>query len=145
MSMSVGGEGNGDDDRRMREINMTPLIDVMLVLLIMFVITIPIQTHATKLDLPPPVPSDNPNVQPDFNEVTIDFLNTVYWNDQAVSLSQLFEYLKAVGSIQPEEAQPELRLRPDALAKYDIVDRVMALAQQAGIKKMGFVGNEAYA
>ncbi|MFA7440618.1 MAG: biopolymer transporter ExbD [Sphingomonadaceae bacterium] len=127
----------------MGEINLTPLIDVLLVLLILFIITIPIQTHATKLDLPPPsnLPSD---IQPDFNEVTVDFLNTVYWNDQEVTLDQLNGYLRQIGAIRPVEAQPELRLKPDALSRYEIVNRVMALAQQAGIQKMGFVGNEAY-
>jgi len=132
-----------DQAQPMGEINLTPLIDVLLVLLILFIITIPIQTHATKLDLPPPsnLPSD---IQPDFNEVTVDFLNTVYWNDQEVTLDQLNGYLRQIGAIRPVEAQPELRLKPDALSRYEIVNRVMALAQQAGIQKMGFVGNEAY-
>lgn len=132
-----------DESQPMGEINLTPLIDVLLVLLILFIITIPIQTHATKLDLPPPsnLPSD---IQPDFNQVTVDFLNTVYWNDQEVTLDQLNGYLRQIGAIQPAESQPELRLKPDALARYEIVNRVMALAQQAGIQKMGFVGNEAY-
>lgn len=139
MSMSMPS----DDDKPMGDMNTTPLIDVMLVLLIMFIITIPIQTHAVKLDLPPP--SDMPsNIQPDFNQVDIDFLNTVYWNDQEVTLEQLNGYLRQVGAIQPVESQPELRLRPDQLARYEIVNRVMAIAQQAGIQKMGFVGNEAY-
>ncbi|MCG2841329.1 biopolymer transporter ExbD [Sandaracinobacter sp. RS1-74] len=141
--MSVGAAGG--EDKPMGEMNTTPLIDVMLVLLIMFIITIPIQTHATKLDLPPPTPSNNPNIKPDFNQINIDFLNTIYWNDEEVTLEQLDTYLKQVGAIQPAESQPELRLKPDQMARYEIVNRVMAIAQQAGIKKMGFVGNEAYA
>jgi biopolymer transport protein ExbD len=124
--------------------NVVPLIDVLLVLIIMFIITIPIQTHATKLDLPPPTNLPN-DIKPDFNQINIDFLNTVYWNDQEVTLEQLDGYLRQVGAMQPAESQPELRLKPDQLAKYEIVNRVMAMAQQAGIKKMGFVGNEAYA
>ena len=143
MGMSVGS--GGGEDKPMGEMNTTPLIDVMLVLLIMFIITIPIQTHATKLDLPPPNPNTPQDIKPDFNQINIDFLNTIYWNDQEVTLAQLDGYLKQVGAMQPAEAQPELRLKPDQLAKYDIVNRVMALAQQAGIKKMGFAGNEAYA
>lgn len=143
MGMSVGAAGG--EDKPMGEMNTTPLIDVMLVLLIMFIITIPIQTHATKLDLPPPTPSNNPNIKPDFNQINIDFLNTIYWNDEEVTLEQLDTYLKQVGAIQPAESQPELRLKPDQMARYEIVNRVMAIAQQAGIKKMGFVGNEAYA
>jgi len=141
MAMSMG---SGDEGSPMGEMNTTPLIDVMLVLLIMFIITIPVQTHAVKLDLPPPTNLPN-NIKPDFNQVNIDFLNTIYWNDQEVSLEQLSVYMKQVGAIQPAEAQPELRLRPDQLARYEVVNQVMALAQQAGISKMGFVGNEAYA
>jgi biopolymer transport protein ExbD len=141
MAMSMGGAGEGEP---MGEMNTTPLIDVMLVLLIMFIITIPVQTHAVKLDLPPPTNLPN-NIKPDFNQVNIDFLNTIYWNDQEVTLDQLEVYLRQVGAIQPAEAQPELRLKPDQLARYETVNRVMALAQQAGIQKMGFVGNEAYA
>ena len=136
--------GGKDDGEPMMEMNTTPLIDVMLVLLIMFIITIPIQTHATKLDLPPP--SQVPiNIKPDFNQINIDFLNTIYWNDQEVSMEQLKTYLTQVGQMQPAENQPELRLKPDQLARYEVVNKVMAMAQQAGISKMGFVGNEAYA
>ncbi len=136
-------EMKGSDEPK-RDMNVVPLIDVLLVLIIMFIITIPIQTHAVKLDLPPPtnLPTD---IKPDFNQINIDFLNTIYWNDQEVSLEQLEIYLRQVGAIQPAESQPELRLRPDQLARYEVVNRVMALAQQAGIRKMGFVGNEAYA
>ena len=139
MSMSVGG--GGDEGAPMMDINTTPLIDVMLVLLIMFIITIPIQTHAVKLDVPPPNPNPQ-DVKPDFNQVNIDFLGAIYWNNKEVTLPQLIGYFKQT-KLLPKE--PELRLKPDALAKYDIVDRVMAAAQQAGVTKMGFVGNEAYA
>ena len=141
MAMSMGS----DDGEPMVEMNTTPLIDVMLVLLIMFIITIPIQTHATKLDLPPPTPNAPQDIKPDFNQINIDFLNTIYWNDQEVTMEQLNTYLTQVGQMQPAESQPELRLKPDQLAKYETVNRVMAMAQQAGIQKMGFVGNEAYA
>ena len=141
MAMSAGS----DDGEPMMEMNTTPLIDVMLVLLIMFIITIPVQTHATKLDLPPPTPNNTEDIKPDFNQINIDFLGVIYWNDQEVTLQQLDGYLRQVGAMQPAESQPELRLKPDQLAKYEVVNRVMAMAQQAGIKKMGFVGNEAYA
>ena len=141
MGMSVGS--GGGEDKPMGDMNTTPLIDVMLVLLIMFIITIPIQTHATKLDLPPPTNLPN-DIKPDFNQVNIDFLNTIYWNDQEVTLDQLSVYLKQIGQL-PKEQQPELRLKPDQLARYEVVNKVMAAAQQAGVSKMGFVGNEAYA
>jgi biopolymer transport protein ExbD len=121
--------------------NTTPLIDVMLVLLIMFIITIPIQTHAVKLDLPPPNNAPS-NVDPVFNQVDIDFLNNVYWNKQEVDMATLKGYMQQAADMPTE---PELRLRPEALARYEVVDQVMAMAQQAGITKMGFVGNEAYA
>ena len=137
MAMSTGGGNEGDP---MMDINTTPLIDVMLVLLIMFIITIPIQTHAVKLDLPPPAPPSD--VKPDFNQVNIDFLGAIYWNNQEVTMPQLIANFREAVS---RPVEPELRLKPDALAKYDVVDRVMAAAQQAGVKKMGFVGNEAYA
>jgi biopolymer transport protein ExbD len=136
--MSVGSKA---DDAPLGEMNTTPLIDVMLVLLIMFIITIPIQTHAVKLDLPPPNNAPT-NVDPVFNQVDIDFLNNVYWNKQEVDLQTLKGYMEQAASMPTE---PELRLRPEALARYELVDQVMALAQQAGITKMGFVGNEAYA
>ncbi|WP_313670543.1 biopolymer transporter ExbD [Sandarakinorhabdus sp.] len=139
MAMSVGKEGG--DDNPMVEMNTTPLIDVMLVLLIMFIITIPVQTHAVKLDLPPPNPNPS-NVDPVFNQIDIDFLGNMYWNKTEVDMATLKGYLKQASAL-PE--QPELRMRPEAEAKYVIVDQVMAAAQQAGIVKMGFVGNEAYA
>lgn len=140
MAISMGSAGEGEP---MGEMNTTPLIDVMLVLLIMFIITIPIQTHAVKLDLPPPNPNPT-NIEPTFNQVNIDFLNTIYWNDQEVTLDQLRSYMEQVGRM-PAEEQPELRLRPDALSRYEVVNQVMAIAQMSGVKKMGFVGNEAYA
>jgi len=137
MAMSSGGS-EGDP---MMDINTTPLIDVMLVLLIMFIITIPIQTHAVKLDLPPPNPNPS-QVKPDFNQINIDFLNAIYWNGKEVNLPTLKGYMAEAARKVPE---PELRLKPDALAHYDAVDNVMAAAQKAGITKMGFVGNEQYA
>ena len=127
----------------MMDINTTPLIDVMLVLLIMFIITIPIQTHAVKLDLPINDPNARPpEVLPTVNLLEIDFLNDIYWNKQKVTIPTLRYYLRTSAETVPE---PELHLKPDALARYEAVDQVMAVAQQAGVTKMGFVGNEVYA
>jgi biopolymer transport protein ExbD len=138
MSISLGGAAEGEP---IPDMNTTPLIDVMLVLLIMFIITIPVQTHAVKLDLP--VNANTPtNVDPVFNQVDIDFLSNIYWNKQEVDLPTLRGYMRQAAALP---TQPELRLRPEGLAKYEVVDKVMAAAQQAGITKMGFVGNEAYA
>jgi len=142
MAMQVGG-ADGAGGGEMVDINTTPLIDVMLVLLIMFIITIPIQTHAVKLDLP--TNQANPpqsNVDPVINRLEIDFLNDIYWNKQKVDLPTLRTYLNSAAGMNPE---PELHLKPDALARYEVVNAVMAEAQKAGITKMGFVGNEAYA
>ncbi|OYU15233.1 MAG: biopolymer transporter ExbD [Alphaproteobacteria bacterium PA4] len=139
MAISMGG--GGGSDAPMNDMNTTPLIDVMLVLLIMFIITIPPQTHAVKLDLPPPNPNPS-NVDPVFNQVDIDFLSNIYWNKTEVDLPTLRSYMRQAAEMP---TQPELRLRPEGLAKYEVVDKVMAEAQQAGLTKMGFVGNEAYA
>ncbi len=140
MAMNVGGGSEGGE---MVDINTTPLIDVMLVLLIMFIITIPIQTHAVKLDLPSNQNQpQNSQVDPVINRVSVDFLNTVYWNDQEVDMGTLRSYLNDAASMNP---QPEIHLKPDALARYDVVNNIMAQAQLAGVTKIGFVGNEAYA
>ena len=140
MAMNVGGGSEGGE---MVDINTTPLIDVMLVLLIMFIITIPIQTHAVKLDLPSNQNHpQNSQVDPVINRVSVDFLNTVYWNDQEVDMGTLRSYLNDAAGMNP---QPEIHLKPDALARYDVVNNIMAQAQLAGVTKIGFVGNEAYA
>jgi biopolymer transport protein ExbD len=127
----------------MMDINTTPLIDVMLVLLIMFIITIPIQTHAVKLDLPvdqtnqPPPPID-----PVKNKVTIDPAGTIYWNGSPVNQTTLRQYLDLTQAMNPI---PELHLQPDPQARYVVVDEVLAITKRANVEKMGFVGNEAYA
>ncbi|MGB7405544.1 MAG: biopolymer transporter ExbD [Pacificimonas sp.] len=138
MAISMGGGGGP-----MIEMNTTPLIDVMLVLLIMFIITIPIQTHAVKLDLPVDDPNATPPlVDPVINRITIDFLNDVYWNDTPVSQQQLTAFFQQASRMDP---QPEIHVRPDALSRYSVVSELMANAQRNGITKIGFVGNEAYA
>ena len=140
MAMNVGGGAEGGE---MVDINTTPLIDVMLVLLIMFIITIPIQTHAVKLDLPSNQNQpQNSQVDPVINRVSIDFLNTIYWNDQEVDMATLRSYFNDAARMEP---QPEIHLKPDALSRYDVVNDVMAQAQMSGVTKIGFVGNEAYA
>jgi biopolymer transport protein ExbD len=141
MSMSVGTEGGSDDV--MCDMNTTPLIDVMLVLLVMLIVTIPIQTHAVKLDLPqqnqPPPPED---FMPEVVNLEIDFDGTVIWNGTPVpSRAQLDRFLQDTASKIP---QPEVHLRPNRLAKYDAVARTLADAQRLGVTKIGFVGNEQY-
>jgi biopolymer transport protein ExbD len=136
------GQGSAEGEPMM-EMNMTPLIDVLLVLIIMFIITIPIQTHAVKLDLPANNQNPPPNqVQPDKNKVTIDASNQVYWNGTPIDLKTLRQYLDISQQMNPI---PELHLQPDPQARYLIVDQVLAVTKRAQVEKMGFVGNEAYA
>ncbi|WP_344700482.1 biopolymer transporter ExbD [Sphingomonas limnosediminicola] len=133
---------DNSDGEPMLDMNVTPLIDVMLVLLIMFIITIPIQTHAVKLDLPvnqqnnPPPPID-----PVKNNVTVTAKDQVLWNGNPVTMDQLRQYLDVTQQMNPV---PELHLQPDATARYEIVDEVLAVTKRAHVQKMGFVGNEYY-
>ncbi|MCY7398080.1 MAG: biopolymer transporter ExbD [Sphingomonas bacterium] len=126
----------------MMEINTTPLIDVMLVLIIMLIITIPPQTHAVKLDLPQNNPNDvPPPIDPIKNKVVVTQAGQILWNGGAIDLLQLRQFLDATQQIDPV---PELHLQPEALARYELVDEVLAVTKKANVTKMGFVGNEAY-
>ncbi|TLY92725.1 MAG: biopolymer transporter ExbD [Gammaproteobacteria bacterium] len=134
MAMSVGTSA-GDT---FCDINTTPLIDVMLVLLVTLIVTLPIMTHAVKLDMPnvtnPPPP---PPIPPEVIELEIDFDGTVVWNGTPVSsLQQLESFFHADRDKDP---QPEIHLRPDRRAKYDVVAKVLAAAQRNHMKKIGFV------
>ena len=140
--MSMQTSGDNESGEPMIDMNVTPLIDVMLVLLIMFIITIPIQTHAVKLDLPvnqqnqPPPPID-----PVKNVLSINAGDQVLWNGSPVTMTQLRSYLDTTQQMNPI---PELHLQPDATARYEVVDKVLAVTKQAHVQKMGFVGNEYY-
>jgi|SRR5687767_5243611 biopolymer transport protein ExbD len=137
MAMSAGR----DDGEPMMEMNTTPLIDVMLVLLIMFIITIPIQTHAVKVDLPQNSPQNAPPVEPQKNKLYIDANNNIFWNSVQIDDLTLRQYLDA--SLQ-QDPEPELHFQPDPNARYDVVDRVLAIVKRANVSKLGFVGNEQY-
>ena len=141
MAMS---SASGGSDEPMMDINTTPLIDVMLVLLIMFIITLPPATHAVKIDLPqdcaPNCPPP-PEILPTKNVLYIAPNDAILWNGQPVALSQLGGMLEATQTMDPI---PELHLQPDAIARYDTVDRVLAATKRANVSKMGFIGNEAY-
>jgi len=136
MGMSIGG----GDDEPMMDINMTPLIDVMLVLLIMFIITIPVMTHAVKLDMPRATNAPSLS-QPVVINLEIDFDGTVLWNGTPVDIEALEGYFRREAAMDP---QPELHIRPSKRAKYDVVARVLASAQRNGMRKIGFVGNEQF-
>ena len=126
----------------MMEINTTPLIDVMLVMIIMLIITIPPQTHAVKLDLPQNTPNNEPPpVDPIKNKIVITQDGGVLWNGANVNLDQLRVYLEASQQMNPV---PELHLQPESEARYELVDEVLAVTKRANVTKMGFVGNDAY-
>jgi biopolymer transport protein ExbD len=137
MSMSIGG---GGEDEPMMEMNMTPLIDVLLVLLVMFIITIPVMTHAVKLDMPRPTNAPKLS-EPVVIQLEIDFDGTVLWNGSPVTVDSLDSYFRREAANDP---QPELHIRPNKRASYDVVARVLAAAQRNGLLKIGFVGNEQF-
>lgn len=139
MGMNVGNS-SGDDDV-MVEMNTTPLIDVLLVLIVMLIITIPIQTHAVKLDMPSPN-SNPPLVEPEVIKVDVDFDGTITWNGNIVAdAATLTSYLSQAAKQEP---QPEMHLRPHKLAKYDVVAKILSTSQRLGVKNMGIVGNEQF-
>jgi len=127
------GLDNGDD--MVSEINMTPLVDVMLVLLIIFIITVPVLTHSVKLDLPR---ADNtPNlVKPESVNISVTADGALHWNDDTVNEAQLTSRLEAAATQQP---QPEIFIRGDRKVDYERVVKVMAAVQRAGVLKLGFV------
>lgn len=137
MAMSAGGPAEGEP---MSEINTTPLIDVMLVLLIMLIVTLPPQRHAVKLDTPLPPPPDAPEPPPDLPDpirIMVDFDGSILWNGEIVNRTQLDANLK----IEAQRAtQAEIHIEPHRLAKYGVVAHVMASAQRNGLKKMGVIG-----
>ncbi len=137
MAMSAGSE----DGEPMVEMNTTPLIDVMLVLLIMFIITIPIQTHAVKIDLPQNAPPTDSVVDPVKNKVAIDGGGVITWNGSPIDLLTLRQYLQQSLRLPVE---PELQFQPSATTRYVVVDEVLAEIKRAGVTKLGFVGNEQY-
>lgn len=140
MGMNVGSADG--DDAPMVEMNTTPLIDVMLCLLVMFIMSLPVQTHAVKLDMPRPNQNAEPPAPPVVHTVEVDFDGTIIWDGNVTqSLAQVTRYLAAVSIGNP---QPEVHLRPHRLAKYDTVAKVLAIAQRLGVKKIGFVGNEQF-
>ena len=132
---------NPESAEPMMDINTTPLIDVMLVLLIMFIITIPVQTHAVKLDLPQDTGAPPPPIDPVKNKIVIMPNDAVLWNGTPVDLLTLRQYLDITRGMTPT---PELHLQPHPEARYEQVDEVLAVAKRANVSAMGFVGNEAY-
>ncbi len=141
MGMNVGSSSGSDEPEVMLDVNTTPLIDVMLVLLVMLIITIPIQLHSVNLDMPagnPPPPTREPVI----HEVFIDFDGTVFWD--GVALSNAKDVDKKLAEIAAQPDQDEVHIKPNKLVEYGNVAAVMAAAQRLGVKKMGMVGNEQF-
>jgi biopolymer transport protein ExbD len=134
--------GGKDDGAPMMEMNMTPLIDVLLVLLIMFIITIPVATHSVDIDLPQPNPTPpDVIVEPIKNKLVLTIDNKILWNGNPIDLGQLRTLLEESKNINPE---PELQFEPEQLASYDLAAKVLQIIKASGVTKFGFVGNERY-
>ena len=135
MAMSVGGGGGSQNP--MCDINTTPLIDVMLVLLVTLIVSLPVMTHAVKLDMPRTNNPPPPDARPEVIDIEIDFDGTIVWNTTVVpNLNTLEGYFHIESAKEP---QPEIHLRPDRRARYDYVAKVLASAQRNHMKKIGFV------
>jgi biopolymer transport protein ExbD len=137
--MNVGSAG---EDEPMMDINTTPLIDVMLVLLIMFIITIPIQTHAVKMNMPVPSANAPPPKPPTIIRIDVDFDGTIGWNGEIIADRAMLE--SRLQQVAAEPDQPEVHLRPNKLVTYKVVAMIMASAQRLGVTKIGIVGNEQF-
>ena len=139
MGMNVGSSSGSGEPEVMMDVNTTPLIDVMLVLLVMLIITIPIQLHSVNLDMPPP--NNQPHDPPVTHEIFIDFDGTINWDGGAITKAELEDKLSAVAA---EPDQPVVNIKPNKLVDYGAVAHVMASAQRHGVKKMGVVGGEQF-
>jgi len=141
MGMNVGNTSASGDPEPLMDVNTTPLIDVMLVLLVMLIITIPIQLHTINLDMPPPN-NQTPPTPPVVHEVFIDFDGALSWDGTTITTAQLEDKFQAVSE---EPDQSEVHIKPNKLVDYGAVAHVMASAQRHGVKKMAMVGNEQFA
>jgi biopolymer transport protein ExbD len=141
MGMNIGNTAAGADPEPIMDINTTPLIDVMLVLLVMLIITIPIQLHSVNLNLPvgTPPPSD---AKPEVVKIDIDDKSTVYWNGTAVADRGDLKTKLQAAAAQP--VQPEVHVRPNKLSKYNTFTEVMVSVNQAGLTKLGVIGSEQF-
>ena len=134
--------GGRDDGSPMMEMNMTPLIDVLLVLLIVFIMSIPVATHAVSIDLPVPNPNPPPDmVDPIKNKIVLTPANEILWNGTAINSGELVSNLRTSLTFAVE---PELQFEPEANASYDLSAQVLNIIKASGVTKFGFVGNEKY-
>jgi biopolymer transport protein ExbD len=142
--MNVGSSGGDEDGEVMVDINTTPLIDVMLVLLIMFIITIPIQTHAVKMNMPVPNNAAPPPKPPEIVRIDVDFDGTIGWNGEVIQAGDRNAIETRLQAVAAMADQPEVHLRPNKLVTYKHVAMIMATAQRLGVTKIGIVGNEQF-
>ena len=133
--MAFGGFDNNRQGAPMADINVTPMVDVMLVLLVIFIITAPLFTHAVKLDQPAAQSAPAPE-KPETVTLSIDPAGAIFWNDAPVTQADLPARMAAAAQRQP---QPELQLRADKATRYEVIAQVMAAAQSNGLTKLGFV------
>ncbi|MCC6829047.1 MAG: biopolymer transporter ExbD [Novosphingobium sp.] len=142
MAMNIGPDSGSSEPEVMIEINTTPLIDVMLVLLIMLIITIPIQLHSVNLNMPVGVPPPS-SIKPEVVKVDIDDKSVVYWQGEALPSREALDAKMQAAAAQP--VQPEVHLRPNKFAKYEVVAYVLASSQRLGLTRIGVVGSEQFA
>ena len=133
--------GGRDDGTPMMEMNMTPLIDVLLVLLIVFIMSIPVATHSVNIDLPQPSEMPTENIDPVTNKIVLTPDNQILWNGEAITDNQLVANLQQTLRFAVE---PELQFEPEANASYDLSAKVLQIIKASGVTKFGFVGNEKY-
>ena len=133
--------GGSDDGSPMMEMNMTPLIDVLLVLLIVFIMSIPVATNSVDIDLPTPSDAPTPDVDPIKNKIVLTQANEILWNGNAITDNQLVANLQQTLNFATE---PELQFEPEPNASYELSAQVLNIIKRSGVTKFGFVGNEKY-
>ena len=135
MSMNVGAADDSGEEQLNNSINTTPLVDVMLVLLIIFIITVPVMKHAINVELPQ-ASSERQTLKPETIQLSVDAHGAYFLNQTAVSEEVLVNQLQAEAAKEP---QPELHIRGDKAVRYEFVAQAMATAKQAGLRKIGFI------
>ena len=140
MSMNVGSSNSSGEPEVLMEINTTPLIDVMLVLLVMLIITIPIQLHAVNLDMPVGSPPTS-DVKPPKIQIDIDETSVVYWQGEAVTAAQLEANMDEIGQ---QASQPEIHIRPNKDSQYAVFANVLSTSKRKGLTKMAVIGSEQF-
>ena len=140
MGMHMRNTSSPDEPEVMMEINTTPLIDVMLVLLVMLIITIPIQLHSVNLEMPVGAPPTN-LVKSEKVQIDIDAQNVIYWQGRPVAAPELDEKMKAISHLEP---QPEVHIRPNKASQYAVFAKVLSASKRMGVKKIAVIGAEQF-